>query len=262
MEKGKYNGIRAYYNIRTDPDLGVGWAALRRVACGCGPCKAQLKMPWVSRVDKRAQPRYAQNNGCKLWPLYKGANDWRICELVPPTEEDERGARVGIQCVLYAIEVRISTMIKEGELGAAGTTDEAAMGYYVVRWLSEPYSLQTDTVGMAGVIGAGTMVVNAIYYNRVVRAPFWYTQSRETTVIEVRFVLLTGLEMEEAGAVNPLPRACNRMEATRQEVHRVTVFDHEAIMEEAERRDRLEYDEEEEQSDDLLMESELESDSK
>ena len=23
MEKGKYNGICAYYNIRTDPDLGV-----------------------------------------------------------------------------------------------------------------------------------------------------------------------------------------------------------------------------------------------
>ena len=31
--KGKYNGIRAYYNIRTDPDLGVGWAALCRLAC-------------------------------------------------------------------------------------------------------------------------------------------------------------------------------------------------------------------------------------
>jgi hypothetical protein len=81
MEKGKYNGIRAYYNICTDPDLGVGWAALRWVACGCEPCKAQLKTPWVPRVDKRAQPRYAQNNGCKLWPSYEGANDWRICGL-------------------------------------------------------------------------------------------------------------------------------------------------------------------------------------
>lgn len=38
LEKGNYNGIRAYYNIRTDPDLGVGWVALRRVACGCGAC--------------------------------------------------------------------------------------------------------------------------------------------------------------------------------------------------------------------------------
>ncbi len=167
---------------------------------------------------------------------------------------------MGIQRVLNAIETRISMMIKEGELGVVGTTDEAAMGYFVVRWLSEPYSLQADTVGMSGVIGAGTMVVNAIYYNRVARAPFWYTQSGETTVIEVRFVLLTGLEVEEVSAANPLPQACNRMEATWQQACRATVFDHEAIMEEAERRDWLEYDEEEEQSDGKLMESELESD--
>jgi hypothetical protein len=56
MEKGKYNGIRANYNIRMDPDLGIGWAAVHCVACGCGPCKVQLKMPWVPRVDRRAQP--------------------------------------------------------------------------------------------------------------------------------------------------------------------------------------------------------------
>ena len=42
---GQFNGLRAHYNIRTDPDLGVGWAALCRVACGCGPCKEQLKTP-------------------------------------------------------------------------------------------------------------------------------------------------------------------------------------------------------------------------
>ena len=73
-------------------------------------------------------------------------------------------------------------------------------------------------------------------------------------MIEVRFVLLTGLEMEEVSAANPLPRACNRMDAIGQEAHRVTVFDHEANMEEAERRDQLEYDEEEEQSNNELME--------
>jgi hypothetical protein len=45
MVKGKYNGIHAYYNIHTDPDLGIRWAAVHCVACRCGPCKAQLKMP-------------------------------------------------------------------------------------------------------------------------------------------------------------------------------------------------------------------------
>ncbi len=173
LKKGKFNGIRAYYNIRTDPNLGIGWAAIHQIACDCVACKVQLKMAWMLRVDNSAQPCYAGIKGCKLWPSYEGENDWRICQLVPRSPEDEREAQGSNQCVLNAIEVRILMMIKEGEVGAVGTTDEVAMGYYVVRWLSEPYSLQVDTDGMAGVIGAGTMVVDAIYFNRVRRVPFW-----------------------------------------------------------------------------------------
>jgi hypothetical protein len=52
----------------------------------------------------------------------------------------------------------MSLMIREGQVGAVGTTDKAAMGYYVMEWLSEPYALQADTDGMSGVIGAGAMV--------------------------------------------------------------------------------------------------------
>ncbi len=37
-----------------------------------------------------------------------------------------------------------------------------------------------------------------------------------------------------------LPLACNRLEATWQKAVRVSLFDHEMIMEEAEKRDRLE----------------------
>ncbi len=52
---GKFNGLRAYYNIRTDPDLGLGFAALRCAACGCDACKQQLKMPWLPCIDMHKQ---------------------------------------------------------------------------------------------------------------------------------------------------------------------------------------------------------------
>ncbi len=62
-------------------------------------------------------------------------------------------------------------------------------------------------------------------------------------MVKVRYVLLTGLEMEKVSATNPLlPQACNRVEAKRQKATRVSLLDHEAIMEEAERRVWLEYD--------------------
>ena len=55
--------------------------------------------------------------------------------------KDERCARELNKCVLNAMEVHISLMIREGEVGVVVATDEAAMGYYVVKWLSKPYSL-------------------------------------------------------------------------------------------------------------------------
>ncbi len=123
------------------------------------------------------------------------------------------------------------------------------MGYYLVKWLSEPYTLQVDTEGMARLIGTGKMVADALYFNRVPRAPYWYTLSGENTIVEVRYVLQTDVQMQEISGVNKLPRACNRMEATQQRALKVTSLDHDAIMEEASRRDRLEYDDDEDGED-------------
>ena len=150
-----------------------------------------------------------------LWPSYEGANDWKIFQLVPKKPDDEKGARESIQCVLNALETRISLMMRIGEVGAVGMTDTTAMGYYMVKWLSEPYTLQEETVGMASLIGTGKMVAKAVYFNRVQeRAPYWYTLSGELTIVEVRHVLRTGLHLQPTSVANKLPQACNRMEAT------------------------------------------------
>ena len=257
LPKGKFNGLRAHYNIRTDSDLGIDYAALRRVACGCELCKEQLGRPWVLPcVDVAAQPRYGQNKECTLWPSYEGGNDWKICRLVPKTEADKKGARESHHSVLGAMEAHMSLMIREGEVGAIGTADEATMGYYVVKWLSEPYTLQEETEGMSGMIGVGTMVADMLYFNQVERARHWYTQSNMTTVVEVRYVLLTGFQLQPISETNKLPTACNRKEAAQKKAVKVTLLDHEVIMEEAGKRDRLEYD------DDDSDESEEESEEK
>ena len=125
-----------------------------------------------------------------LWPSYEGANDWKVVKLLPKTVADAKGARESLVCVLSAIVARMSLMICTGEVGVVGTSDEAALGYYVVIWLSEPYTLQEDKEGMAGVIKDGTLVVDAEYFNRVARAPHWYTPSPgNRTVVEVAHVL-------------------------------------------------------------------------
>ena len=109
------------------------------------------------------------------------------------------------------------------------------------------------------------MVANALYFSRVQRAPYWYTLLVENTIVEVRYVLQTGVQMQEISGVNKLPNACNRMEATRQGALKLRSLDHDAIMEEASRRDRLEYDDDEynkdnESEEESNEESEEESD--
>ena len=98
-------------------------------------------------------------------------------------------------------------MMHIGEVGAVGTTDAAAMGYYMVKWLSKPYTLQEETVGMASLIGTGKMVAKAVYFNRVQRAPYWYTLSGEHTIVEVRHVLRSGLHLQPISVANKLPQA-------------------------------------------------------
>jgi hypothetical protein len=97
LAKGQFNGICAHYNIRTDPDLGMGWAALCWIPCGCDSCKDQLGRPWVPGVDVFVQQRYAGNKECMFWPSYKGADDWKICQLIPKMEEDEKWVQHSIQ---------------------------------------------------------------------------------------------------------------------------------------------------------------------
>ena len=116
------------------------------------------------------------------------------------------------------------------------------MCYYLVKWLSESYTLHADTKGMSGIISAGKMVVNALYFNPVHRAQNWYTPSDITTVVEVKHILRTGLQVQSICTMNALPRTCASQEATRKKAVKVSSVDHEAIMEEASKRDRLEYD--------------------
>jgi hypothetical protein len=69
-------------------------------------------------------------------------------------------------------------------------------------------------------------VVDELYFNRVQQAPYWYMQSDETSIIKVRHVLRSGLQLEEICATNKLPWACNRLEATHKNVVKISMQEH------------------------------------
>jgi len=135
----------------------------------------------------------------------------------------------------------MSLIVHEGKVGAVGTTDEAAVGYYFVKWLSEPYTLHDDTEGMSGMISTGKLVVDVLYFNPVHCTENWYTLSAYTTAVEVKHILRTGLQVQPISAANVLPRAYAREEAKQKKAVEVSSLDHEAIMEEASKCNKLEF---------------------
>ena len=62
-------------------------------------------------------------------------------------------------------------------------------------------------------------------------------------VIKIRHVLRRGLQLEEISEANMLSLTCNRLDASQKRAVEITTQEHEVIMEEAERRDRLEFNE-------------------
>ncbi len=108
-------------------------------------------------------------------------------------------------------------------------------------------------------IGVGMMVADMLYFNRVERATHWYTQSNMTTLVEVRYVLLTGFQLHPISMTNKLPTTCNRREAAQKKAVKVMLLDHEVIMEEAGKWYRLEYDIDNDNSNESKDESKEES---
>ena len=78
FKNGPREGISSMYNIRADPDLGFGKAAIRRIPCACNTCVAQLSIPWVPGKSATEQDRYKVNKHCKYWSIFEGTNDWNI----------------------------------------------------------------------------------------------------------------------------------------------------------------------------------------
>ncbi len=72
--------------------------------------------------------------------------------------------------------------------------------------------------------------------------------------------MLTGFQLQPISKTNKLPTVCNRREAAQKKAVKVMLLDHEVIIEEAGKWDRLEYDVDNNDSNESKEESKEESD--
>jgi hypothetical protein len=257
FEAGDHNGLIAHYNFRVSKELGVGRAAVRRIPCACAACLQQLALPWMPGVEAEAQPMFASSTGCMFWPIFKkaagerGINDWQIIKLEPKKQSDPSEEEEAREEVLAGMTEMMAQSIETGKFGAFATTDEDADGYYVVKWTSEPYTLQhsIDAAKYGWAMKAGELVCDALYYNKVGGASLWYspTQGEERKVkVRVQQVVAADLPMLPISSTNALPANMSKkakQQATALNAVHLDGDEHEQVLDEINRRTVVEHDE-------------------
>jgi hypothetical protein len=240
-------GVMQCYNIRADPDLGLGRIALRRIPCACTGCLVQLSKPWQPNVAAAEQPRY-QTGNCELAPIFAdGLNDWHITDVKQKTgEEGELDELEEANLTLLGgIATRMAERVVDGGIGVFQTEDPEADGYYLIEWTTSPYTLQEDQLlqeyDPPQLVKAGELVCEGRYLNQVGRARQWYTPSEVPTTVRMQQVIAPDLALMPISKQNKLPNACNKREATKLGAKRISNEDHEIFLDEINRRSILDY---------------------
>jgi hypothetical protein len=219
---GKHNGIRSMYNVRADPDLGVGYNAVRRIPCGCKVCTQQILAPWDPTKLFEDQPRYKKKQECKYWNNFRGLNEWQLVKLAMTKATSEDDVVFAHAEVLIDHATRMADEVEVGKYGAFSTNDERYKeGYYLVEWTDEPFTLQEDIqlheYDPPARIQSGELVCKAKYFEQVPRAKFWHTPTVYETTVRMKNVLSADVNLLPISAEN-VPRGLSRK--SREEVER------------------------------------------
>ena len=74
IEEGSkpYNGVNKFlihYQIRCDPNIGLGRCERRRIPCDCTDLINSMDLLWDTSLVKKYQPIYYSVTKCKYYPI-------------------------------------------------------------------------------------------------------------------------------------------------------------------------------------------------
>ena len=247
LKRGEHNGVLGHYNIRADPDLGLGVVALCHVPCACSGCLEQLSIHWENNVNIKDQPRYASSSSrCKFWPLFHGLNDWKVVRLLRTSEDDDKDDEKAM--ALEGIATRMAEEVVPGRYGAFLMDDEDAGGFYIVKWTTTAYTLQEDIMVQEYdppiKLQSRELVACGEYLNKVPRANLWYVpppQEMRTTV-RMQQVVLANCTMHPVSELNRIPHNV-RTHSFGQNALKLDLVQYESMLEESTWRKKMDHNE-------------------
>ena len=104
----------------------------------------------------------------------------------------------------------MSALVQNGKYGATNTSYPTTIGYYVVKFLSEPYTLQGGKTVYKQVINTGIIIVKSEYLSIMNVNKNWYWKKLGTTesvIIETHTIFYPCLYVSTIKNVSDIPRS-------------------------------------------------------
>ena len=73
------------------------------------------------------------------------------------------------------------SLVQTDKYGAINTTDTSTIGYYVIKFMPEPYTLQEETMCDGQISTGGELVFKVQYLNCMKYKTKWYWLKKHTT---------------------------------------------------------------------------------
>ena len=119
-----------------------------------------LDKPWAYGVDPNKQPSYQHVVDCTYWTVllpFNNLNTIKFTNEIPSSEDFDSVHKE----VLYGISENMASLVQLGKYGAINAYHLTKMGYYVIKYLYEPYTPQEYQTTYWQGSKAGEIVVRA-----------------------------------------------------------------------------------------------------
>ena len=124
-----------------DTKLGHVTHAKRWIPYACTLCTSIIYQPWIPGLTEQQQLCYQPVKYWTSWPALGYFNNWNIIKLSHKATSSEWIDKIH-QVVKYIIIENKAELVNTDKYGYFNKTDTTTTGYYVIKFMSEPYTLQ------------------------------------------------------------------------------------------------------------------------
>ena len=100
-----------------------------------------LYQPWIYVVQSTKQAHYQPFINCTYWPVLGSYNNLNIIEMSPKSITSEAIDEIH-KVILDGISESMASLVQSDMYGAINTAEKTTNGFYVIKFISEAYTLQ------------------------------------------------------------------------------------------------------------------------